>query len=142
MDTSARRTPWYRDGLRFECTQSGKCCRAHGEYDRVYLGDEEAAAIARLRGQTVEELEAEHCADEDGWRVVRFRNGACPFLEERRCSVYEARPTQCRTWPFWRENLRRKVWHEEVKPFCPGVGRGPVHDVEEIDRQAREADES
>jgi Fe-S-cluster containining protein len=33
---------------------------------------------------------------------------ACAFLDGARCTVYEARPTQCRTFPFWKENLRRR----------------------------------
>ena len=132
---------WYRDGLRFECTRSGKCCRAHGEYDQGYLDDAETAAIAALREQSVATFEAEMCQRDDaGDRVLVFRDGACPLLDGAACGVYEARPVQCRTWPFWRENLRKKIWDREIATFCPGVGRGPVHSAEEIDAQAAEAD--
>ena len=40
--------------------------------------------------------------------LKEFPNGDCVFFdgEQRKCTVYEARPRQCRTWPFWDSNLR------------------------------------
>jgi Fe-S-cluster containining protein len=51
---------------------------------------------------------------------------------ENRCSVYEGRPDQCRTWPFWPEVMDAKTWKKEVAAFCPGVGKGRLHSAEEI----------
>jgi len=51
----------------------------------------------------------------------------CRFLDpvtKKRCLVYEARPAQCRTWPFWPENMNARAWDREVVAFCPGVGKG------------------
>ena len=28
---------------------------------------------------------------------------------------------QCRTWPFWPENMSSKAW-TSIAAFCPGVG--------------------
>lgn len=137
----ASREPWYQDGVRFDCSKSGKCCTAHGQYDRVYLADDEAEAVAALLGLTLEQLERDHCRFEDGWRLVRFRDGGCGFLDGKRCSVYEARPVQCRTWPFWRENLHRATWKKDVAAFCPGVGQGRLYTREEIDAIAAESDD-
>ena len=53
-------------------------------------------------------------------------NGDCQFLINKRCSVYKARPTQCRTWPFWSENMNAKTWNKEISKFCPGVGKGKI----------------
>ncbi len=131
--------PWYADGIRFECARSGKCCTAHGQYDRVYLDDDEAEEVAALLGLTLAELERRHCWFEDGWRLVKFADGACGFLDGARCTVYEARPVQCRTWPFWKENLKRSTWKRDVAAFCPGVGRGRRHDRDEIEAIADEA---
>ena len=53
-------------------------------------------------------------------------NGNCQFLENKKCSIYTARPMQCRTWPFWKENMNIKKWNEELINFCPGIGKGKL----------------
>lgn len=47
-------------------------------------------------------------------------NYACIFfdMEKRGCSVYEARPIQCRTFPFWDYFKSNK---EEVFKECPAI---------------------
>ena len=65
------------------------------------------------------------------------------FLDGARCTVYEARPSQCRTFPFWSENLGPKGWTAEVRKDCEGLGRGRRHSPDEIvvrliEDQARE----
>ena len=59
----------------------------------------------------------------------------CLFLEGKRCGVYEARPVQCRTWPFWPEVMNAKTWKKEVLSFCPGVGKGKKVSADEIKKQ-------
>ena len=50
----------------------------------------------------------------------------CVFLESGKCSVYQARPIQCRTYPFWEEILKsEKAWNEEAA-YCPGIGKGNI----------------
>ena len=60
------------------------------------------------------------------------KNPDCMFLKDKKCSVYEARPTQCRTWPFWPEVMPAKAWKKEVLAFCPGIGKGRIWSAEEI----------
>ena len=38
---------WWREGVRFECTGSGKCCTSHGEYGFVYLSLEDRQRFAK-----------------------------------------------------------------------------------------------
>ena len=129
--------PWYHKGLRFSCTCSGNCCRSHGELAFVYVSDEEQTVLAHRLGVSREDFVERWCERDRGWTVLRLDRPACPFLgQDRRCTVYEARPTQCRTWPFWRENLRRATWEGPVAERCPGIGTGPVVPAEEIDRIA------
>ena len=57
-----------------------------------------------------------------------------PFLEGARCTVYEARPSQCGTFPFWPENLKSRADWDELGTFCPGIGQGdliPLHAIRE-----------
>ena len=62
----------------------------------------------------------------------------CVFLdrtaEKATCSLYEARPSQCRTWPFWSENLQSKdAWHRaKDETPCPGMGKGNLIPANEI----------
>ena len=46
------------------------------------------------------------------------------FLKNYKCTVYESRPSQCRTWPFWNENMNAKTWNEDISVNCPGIGKG------------------
>jgi len=130
---------WYRKGLRFTCRQCGNCCRNHGEYSFVYLMPPEVAAIAAHLRLGRHDFLSRYCARKDGAVTLRTDTPACPFLQEdHRCGIYSVRPRQCATWPFWRENLARAVWEEEVRACCPGAGRGEHHSAEEIDSIADE----
>ncbi len=130
---------WYSKGLKFSCTQCGNCCRNHGEYAFVYLMPSEVASIAAWLGLSRAEFLARHCTRKDGAVTLRTDSPACPFLQsDQRCGIYPVRPTQCATWPFWRENLDQAVWEDEVRACCPGAGKGEMHSAAEIERIAGE----
>ena len=42
------------------------------------------------------------------------------------CTVYEQRPEQCRTFPFWPEIVERKATWNRTARYCPGIGKGPL----------------
>ncbi len=121
-----------QNGIQFECQGSGKCCTSRGAYGFVYLTTEDRKRFAKFFGVTVSEFRRKHCDEEDGNVFLRNPESDCTFLQGKRCSVYEARPNQCRTWPFWPENLNAKAWNKEVTSFCPGVGKGRVYSEFEI----------
>ncbi len=130
--------PWYAPGLRFECTACGKCCVNHGEFSYVYSSREEREALARHLGLSLADFEARYCEAVPGGVSFRSAGDACIFLKGRRCSVYELRPSQCRSFPFWPELLADEdTWRRDVASFCPGVGQGKLHGVEEIRATAR-----
>ena len=60
----------------------------------------------------------------------------CRFLDGHKCGIYDARPAQCSTWPFWTDNLQQEVWNEKVIPFCAGAGQGRLYSQEEIEEMA------
>jgi hypothetical protein len=60
------------------------------------------------------------------------------FLKGKSCGIYEARPTQCRTWPFWPEIMDAKAWKKDVVEFCPGVGKGALISGDEIEKILKE----
>ena len=135
--------PWYHKGLRFECTQCGNCCRNHGEYTYVFLTERELERIPAHLGLDRREFLARYCTKEPGQHyTLRMDRPACPFLgEDSRCGIYEVRPKQCATWPFWLENLKRATWEGPVKDCCPGIDRGPLVPAAEVERIARETED-
>ncbi|MDR1965004.1 MAG: YkgJ family cysteine cluster protein, partial [Planctomycetaceae bacterium] len=55
--------------------------------------------------------------------------------KSRVCKAYEDRPIQCRTWPFWSQNINSpKSWNRIAK-FCPGCNQGKFYSLEEIEKQ-------
>ncbi len=67
--------------------------------------------------------------------LVEYSDGDCIFLDpqKRNCLVYEARPIQCRTWPFWDSNLESQDTWEQAAENCPGCNRGPVYPLAHIE---------
>ncbi len=124
---TTKRRKWYAAGLAFECTQCGNCCS--GAPGFVWVTKEEIGRISRYLGR------------EDGWlgnehvrrvglkhSLTEQADGDCVFLKRKNgkalCSIYEVRPLQCRTWPFWPGNLKSESAWNSVARDCPGINRG------------------
>jgi len=139
MKSSVSNSPNFDEGkgFRFECQQSGKCCTSHGEFGFVYLTKDDRVQMAKHLGLSRAEFEKKYCEKTDGiWHLIERKNNPdCLFLKGKSCGVYEARPTQCRTWPFWPDNMNAKTWTKEIATFCPGVGKGRVWTKEEVQEQ-------
>ncbi len=144
MPASKTKTEWWSEGLRFQCQGSGKCCTSHGEYGFVFLTKEDRKRMADHLGMTLSAFTRKHCERTNGFFHLKEdgKNPDCVFLKDKRCSIYEARPIQCRTWPFWPDAMNAKTWKKEVVTFCPGVGKGPVISPERIQAALTEQAES
>jgi Fe-S-cluster containining protein len=123
--------PWYKDGLRFSCTQCGDCCTGAPGY--VWVNKEEIGLLAADVGLDMPAFEAKYVR-RVGIRksLIEYSNGDCVFLKDRKCTVYNARPKQCRTWPFWDSNLRSPDAWQSTCEVCPGAGKGQVVPIEKI----------
>jgi Fe-S-cluster containining protein len=89
----------------------------------VWVEDAELERLARHLRIPGEELERRYVRRVGARRSLTERaDGACVFFDDeaRRCRVYRARPEQCRTWPFWPENLESEERWEDVERVCPG----------------------
>ena len=135
---------WWKDGVRFECQGSGKCCTSHGEYGFVFLTLDDRRRMAKHLGISTSAFTRKYCENKSGvFHLIEDpKNTDCMFLKNKKCSIYEARPTQCRTWPFWPEVMNAKTWKKEVMSFCPGVGKGPVISAEKIEKALKEQQRS
>ncbi len=124
--------PWYRDGLAFTCTQCGACCTGAPGY--VWVTPEEIARLAEFRGETLEQFSTKFVRRVgDRYSLIEKPGGDCIFWDKTAgCTVYAARPIQCRTWPFWPENVKTPDDWNYTRTICPGSGEGRLYTVEEI----------
>lgn len=104
-------------------TCAGNCCI--GEPGYIWINMQEINFLAKHLKISQEEL-IEKYLNKIGYKYsikevkLSEDNYACTFfdLEKRQCSIYEARPTQCRTFPFW-EYFKENT--EEVYKECPAI---------------------
>lgn len=132
---------WYKDGLKFSCTSCGNCCT--GEPGVVWVYDQDIEAIAAHLDKPVGEIRLFHTRQVGNrLSLTEFANGDCVFFNPstRGCTIYPVRPTQCRTWPFWRSNLETESTWKEVCRECPGAGTGDHYVQLEIDAKADSED--
>jgi len=119
-------------GLRFSCTMCGNCCTGPEGY--VLVNDAECEALARRAGLHASEFIERYTHMLPMGRSLIERTTAhgqdCVFLDREKfpgkavCGVYEDRPRQCRTWPFWESTLRSRRDWERAKRVCPGMDKG------------------
>ena len=128
--------PWYADGLQFTCTGCGDCCTGGPGY--VWVTLDEISALATRLGMAAADFEAKYVRKIGVRRSLKERkNYDCVFLDAatRKCTVYEDRPRQCRTWPFWDSTVKTPEAWERTCAVCPGSGRGRLYSLEDINEQ-------
>ena len=126
----------YSKGMRFQCQRSSNCCVSRGSYGFVYLSKKDILRLSKYTDLSIKDFIKLYCEKTYGFVHFKERrkNSECQFLEKKRCSIYKARPTQCRTWPFWSENMKTKIWNEEIQSFCPGIGKGKMIQQSQIEK--------
>lgn len=70
-----------------------------------------------------------------GFWLLRNTNSTqdCIFLRGSECSVNDAKPLQCRTYPFWPELMDPEAWKAEQSDMCEGIDHeeAPQIDIEQ-----------
>ena len=137
-DSAESASPWYQDGLQFTCTQCGNCCG--GAPGFVWVSEDEIAALAERLG--LSEASFRRRYTETVYRrgvslIEKADSHDCIFYDrEKGCTVYEDRPQQCRTWPFWRSLIRDRDSWQSAAADCPGMNQGVLHSQEHIESTA------
>ena len=125
------------EALRFEC-QPGctACCEQKGF---VYLAEADIARAAKFLGLTPDEFERRYVyRTRNRMRLKVPRDANCHFLKDGGCSIHPAKPTQCRIFPFWPEMVEsRREWRKTAR-YCPGIGKGPLIQIEAARSEAEE----
>jgi len=104
-------------------TCEGNCCI--GESGNIWINKQEIENLSNHLDISLEELRFRFL-EKRGYKYsikevkLSSNNYACVFfdLEKKQCSIYEARPIQCRTFPFWDYFKNHK---EEVIKECPAI---------------------
>jgi len=109
--------------------------------------------MAAAMGISEETFHRRYARQIDGkWSLLETRTSRgmdCVFLTTDEhglagCRLYGARPSQCRTWPFWPENLEsREMWEAVGRQTpCPGMGHGQLVTIDEILARLEETPEN
>lgn len=126
---------WYDKGVRFACTGCGKCCTGKGS---VFLNEAEIEQLASFLHLSKAAFMLKYVRRKEGQLALvdAPSSDGCVFLKGKQCSVYEARPTQCRTFPFWPEHLRSRKHWESLKNCCEGIHEeATIVDKESIEKE-------
>ncbi len=120
---------FYAEGLRFDCRRCSACCR--GEPGYVFLTRPDLERLLRRFSLDYRSFFSAYCRTVDTGMGMALSlkekpHFDCIFWSEGGCSIYEDRPVQCSTYPFWSSILEsRQRWKEEAS-YCPGVGVGDL----------------
>ncbi|MEJ2414377.1 MAG: YkgJ family cysteine cluster protein [Sulfurimonas sp.] len=103
-------------------TCEGRCCT--GESGYIYVTKDEIFAIADLLDMDVNDFAIKYLFKKGYKYSIRERKVGdsyeCVFFDRQNngCQIYQARPKQCRTFPFW-DYFKTRV--DELKDECPGI---------------------
>jgi hypothetical protein len=103
-------------------TCEGRCCT--GESGYIYVTKAEIIKIAELLDMDVNEFGVKYLFKKGYKYSLKERkvddSYECVFYDKKNngCQIYEARPRQCKTFPFW-DYFKTHI--DELKAECPGI---------------------
>lgn len=128
--------PWYKDGLKFKCTECGKCCTGTSGF--VWVTEEEISSMATALNISIKAFKIKYIRNRDNrLALVEKKNISggfdCIFLKNKKCEVYQARPKQCRSFPWWPEHLNSEESWKLAALDCEGINdQAPIVPYSEI----------
>ena len=134
---------FYKNGLKFSCQRCSFCCGHSPGY--VYLSRKDLERLCEGTGLSVKDFVAKYCRRADYYEgktvlaLLEKPNYDCIFWDNG-CSLYEFRPSQCRTYPFWAWIVKDKATWDEIAKECPGMNAtdGKLWPYEEIEKNRQE----
>ncbi len=103
-------------------TCEGRCCTGDSGY--IYVTKSEIENISKLLGLEISDFVDKYLfkkAYKYSIKEMKY-NGSyeCVFFDRvtNSCKIYEARPSQCITFPFW-DYYKTRI--DELKKECPGI---------------------
>jgi Fe-S-cluster containining protein len=115
---------FWTEGLRHECQRCLNCCSRPG---LVHFSKADVARSSQYIGISESEfIDRYLIRDFDAFVLVVDDGEICPFLEGNSCKIQEKKPLQCRSFPFWPENLVSSATWDEVLQDCAGKDKGEL----------------
>lgn len=131
------REPWYHEGLRFECTGCGQCCT--GAPGAVWVTLEDIEKMAAFMQISPSAFTRQYVRTLDGRLSLNEhpKNFDCVFLKNKKCTIYQVRPLQCKTFPWWPGVLTDEASWKEAGKRCEGINDdAPIVPFEHIEQNA------
>ncbi len=130
--------PFYARGLRFSCARCSSCCRGGPGY--VFLSKGDLSRLLSFLRLDFPRFFREYCTLVDtgmgnSLSLAEKDDYDCVFWTPTGCTVYEARPVQCSTYPFWSTILDTAEGWKAEGAHCPGIGSGEPRSREYIEER-------
>lgn len=110
--------------LDFSCQRCSNCCRL--EPGAVFLTQEDAENISEILNLSLNDFLTKYCREiykgEIPVVALKEKNNYDCILWNNGCTVYNARPIQCRTYPYWPYIVESKEYIDLEKRRCKGIG--------------------
>ena len=134
-----KKAPWYVNGLHFDCQQCGRCCSGPSQ-GYIWVTKPEIKLIADFLNLTTDQLRSQYLK-RLALRTTIVEHPVtkdCIFLRQiqgrKKCAIYPVRPSQCRAWPFWSDNLKSPTAWNRAAQKCTGINRGKLYTFEQIEK--------
>ena len=101
-----------------DCSLCGNCCSQL----KPELYQEDIEVLARLENITPECYQDNYCEEAD-FGDIFLKTIPCRYLEDKKCSIYENRPEECRFFPYTgkEEFISRLFTMISLYEICPIV---------------------
>lgn len=130
---------WYEKGVKFKCTQCGKCCSGSPGY--VWLTEKDIEMLCNhLKMDRATFLKKYTRLVNNRLSLTEIGSHYdCVFFKNKQCTVYGARPKQCRQFPFWKSIMKSEMAWDDTKDYCEGINHpeGKFYTKEDIEQSMR-----
>jgi len=127
---------FYESGLRFSCKRCSSCCRFDSGF--VFLSKKDLNKMALALNMNENSFLKTYCRWVTDWKgdevlSLREKSNKDCVLWDSGCTVYETRPLQCITFPFWESIVSSADNWDIAATGCPGINNGDLHSQKAIE---------
>jgi Fe-S-cluster containining protein len=113
------------DKIGFKCTGCGNCCSGSSGY--IWLNKQEQINISKKLNLPLKKFLEKYtfiAENKISLKEIKKKENDywCIFLEKnKKCKIYDVRPHQCKSYPYWKNVVDDKNYLEFVLQDCPGT---------------------